>query len=410
MHFAALLLAILAAPRQENRPECRTAVVAPAAGPRVDALLAWLAGREWDGSHLLEDGRFRGDVRTTDIDNDGADELVLSAVEGSGGYLSLWVFRAAGEGYTPVPLPDDLEGAREYADVATRESRLLERLCGVTYLNLSAAGGSTSAKTGYVWRDGELRRACGTEWLREQRRQFQALFDRKLYRAARPLLEGTAACAGEADPELWLWLQSDAALAAQRVNAHAECIDLVDGARKSPAYTRGSAAVRRALDANHAACRQSRDRLRTRAGQDFSWLLELEGDPDRQVVLDDRFEALLTSIVPDVRIRGDRLRDDLRLNLWLPEPARVLDRRYVVLTGCRPHDCESKGFAWIDVVRKRSAVYAFGHLASMSFAAHEVPREVWAQLAETIGPPAGFEIMFVDEQGRTSPLVVPRID
>ena len=47
----------------------------------MGALLAWLAGREWDGSHLMEDGRFRGDVRMADIDNDGADELVLSATE-----------------------------------------------------------------------------------------------------------------------------------------------------------------------------------------------------------------------------------------------------------------------------------------------------------------------------------------
>jgi len=169
-------------------------------------------------------------------------------------------------------------------------------------------------------------------------------------------------------------------------------------------------AVRRALEANHGSCRQARDRLRTRAGQDFSWLLELERDPERQFVLDHRFEALLTSIVPDVLIEGDRLRDDLRLNLWLPETTRVLGRRYVVLTGCRPHDCESKGFAWIDVVGKRSAVYAFGHLASTTFAAHEVPPEVWAQLTDTIGPPEGFELVFVDAQGRTSPIVVPKAE
>jgi hypothetical protein len=255
-----------------------------------------------------------------------------------------------------------------------------------------------------------LRRACGTEWLREQQRQFQSLFDRKQYRAARPLLEGTGVCAAEADPVLFLWLQSDAALAAQRAGAHGECMDLVDAARKSPAWARGSAAVRRALDSNHASCRKARDRLRTREGQDFSWLLELEADPDRQFVFDDRFEALLTSIVPDVSIRGDRLRDDLRLNLWLPGSARVLGRRYVVLTGCRPHDCESKGFAWVDVVGKRSAVYAHGHLASTSFAAREVPPEVWAQLTETIGPPDGFELVFVDAQGRTSTIVVPKAE
>ena len=29
-------------------------------------------------------------------------------------------------------------------------------------------------------------------------------------------------------------------------------------------------------------------------------------------------------------------------------------------------------------------------------AAHEVPAEVWTQLTETIGPPAGFELSFVD--------------
>ena len=410
MPINVLLLAILAAAPAAAGPACRTEVVAPAAGPRVAALVAWLAAHDWEGAHLLEEGRFRGEVRIADIDNDGAEEYVLSAIEGSGSYLSLWVFRPAGDGYTPVPVPDDLEGARQYSDVATRETRLIERFCGLTYLSLSVAAASTSAKVSYVWKDGTLRRACGTEWLREQQRQFQALFDRKQYRAARPLLEGTGVCAGEADPVPWLWLQSDAALAAHRVGAHGECMDLVDDARKSAAYALGSAAVRRALEANHASCRQARDRLRTRAGQDFSWLLELESDPARQFVLDDRFETLLTSIVPDVLIKGDRLRDDLRLNLWLPEQTRVLGRRYVVLTGCRPHDCESKGFAWVDVVGKRSAVYAFGHLASMTFAAHEVPREVWAQLTETIGPPSGTELVFVDAQGRASTIVVPKAE
>jgi hypothetical protein len=410
MPINVLLMTILAAAPAPTRSACRTEVVAPATGPRVDALVAWLAAHSWEGAHLLDEGRFRGDARIADIDNEGAEEYVLSAVEGSGSYLSLWVFRPAGEGYAPVPVPDDLEGAREYGDLVTRESRLVERFCGLTYLNLSAAGASTSGKASYLWRGGTLRRACGTEWLREQRRQFQALFDRKQYRAARPLLEGLGVCAGEPDPELWLWLQSDAALAAQRVGTHGECMDLVDDARKSPAYARGSAAVRRALDANNASCRQSRDRLRTRAGQDFSWLLELESDPERQFVLDDRFEALLTSIVPDVRIEGDRLLDDLRLNLWLPQGTRVLGRRYVVLLGCRPHDCETKGFAWVDVVGKRSAVYTLGHLASTTFVAHEVPQEVWAQLAETIGPPEGTELVFVDAQGRTSPVVVPKTE
>jgi hypothetical protein len=255
-----------------------------------------------------------------------------------------------------------------------------------------------------------MRRACGNDWLREQRRQFQAHFDGKQFRAARPLLEGTGACAAEADPDLWLWLQSDAALAAGRVGAHAECIALVDEARKSPAWVRGGAAVRRALESNRSSCTRARDRLRTPAGQDFSWLLALEKDPDAQFVLDERFETLLTSIVPDYKIEGDWLRDELRLNLWLPQGTRVIGRRYVVLTGCRPHDCESKGFAWIDVVGKRSAVFAFGHLASMSFEANEVPREVWTQLTETIGPPAGFEIVFVDSRGRATTMVIPETE
>jgi hypothetical protein len=390
---------------------CRTEVVAPVTGPRIDALIAWLSAREWDGAHLIEDGRFKGDARIVDIDNDGADEIVLSAVEGSGSYLGLWVFRpTAGGGYTPVGIPDDLEGAHGYRDVQTGEDQLVERFCGATYLNLSVSAASTSAKVTYVWRNGTLRRACGNDWLREQRRVFQAHFERKEYGGARPLLEGTAACVSEADPELWLWLQSDAALAAGRLDAHAECMELVDAARKSAAWARGSAAVRRALDTNRATCVRSRDRLRTREGQDFTWLLGLEKDPDGQFVLGERFEALLTSIVPDFRIDKDWLRDDLRLNLWLPQGTRVIDRRYVVLTGCRPHDCESKGFAWIDVVGKRSAVYAFGYLASMSFAASEVPREVWTQLTETLGPHPGTDIVFVDARGRATKMVIPETE
>jgi hypothetical protein len=35
---------------------------------------------------------------------------------------------------------------------------------------------------------------------------------------------------------------------------------------------------------------------------------------------------------------------------------------------------------------------------------------LWAQLTETIGPPESTELVFVDAQGRTSPIVVPKTE
>ena len=385
---------------------CTTEVVAPARGPRVDAFLAWFQGRE-EADLMKYAGELASDVRIVDVDNDGGDEFVVSHVGGSGAYLTVSVFRPAGDAFVPVAVPEGLAFDHEYGDQETGESRLVERVCGRTYLNLVGGEATGIGKVGYLWQRGSVRRACDADWLREQRRQFQALFDRKLYRAARPLLEGTEACAAAAEPELWLWLQSDVALAAHRMRTHDECIAHVEAAQRSAAHGRGSAAVRAALARNGALCRQARRRLRTPAGQDFSWMLELEKDPARQFVLDERFEDVLTAIVPDAAVEGRSLRDELRLDLYLPGETRFEDGRYVVLTGCRPHDCGSKGFVWVDVKDKRGVVYIGGHMASRSFGPRAVPAAVWKHLRDTIGVSEDSEIEFTDAAGRRTRIAVP---
>lgn len=389
---------------------CRTEVVPLASGPRLESFMAWLAGQDGDGDYLFDEERrgFSGRVRIADIDNDGTEDFVISSVEGSGRYLNLYVFRPVGEGYAPVALPEGLEFDHAYTDPATGEMVLLERLCGRTYLSVGGGEATRLAKVTYRLKGGGFERACDSEWLREQRREFQARFDRGQYRAARPLLEGTGLCAKEAEPELWLRLQADAALAAHRMRTHGECLALVEEAQRSAAHARGSPEVRRALSANAERCREARRRLRTPAGQDFTWLLELEKKPARQLVLDPRFEDVLTAVVPDV---GDEeglpLREQMRLTLYVPGETRITEGRFVEITGCMPHACGEKGFVWLDLASKRSVAYSSGRLVSMSFGPDEIPRAVWARLRETMHLMEGEEIVFVDAGGARRRIAVP---
>ncbi|MEP6783392.1 MAG: hypothetical protein ABI983_06960, partial [Acidobacteriota bacterium] len=59
------------------------------------------------------------------------------------------------------------------------------------------------------------------------------------------------------------------------------------------------------------------------------WLIaEAKQNPDQQFVLDPRFGAMLTTIVPDVQLEYESLRGALKKSVELPGDAKVIDDRY----------------------------------------------------------------------------------
>jgi hypothetical protein len=392
---------------------CRAEVVAAETGDRRQAFVAWLKANAAKtggevGDHAAADDLGRFDLRIADIDNDGSDEYVLTAYGGSGGYLDLSVFRRAGAGWTAVaqsPLDEALEGVHDYFDPVSNERQVLVRFCGKTYLTLLGGGGPNYAREAWLWEGGKVRLVCDAPWLDEQRRFFQGLFDGKHYDEAHAFLDGVqAVCKREAAPQTWLWMQSDLALAAYRMGTFADCLRHVAAAEKSPHLARASASLRQALRTNAGLCHAAKGTI---APADLAWLLDLKTDPADQVVLDPRFNGLLSAIVPDAKVDGEALRDMVKHNLYLPESVKVIDRRYVVLAGCRPHDCESKGFAWIDTVAGKSLVAVNGLVASMSFEPAAIPAEAWAGIGDAIGLADEQPLTFIGRDGRAKQIQAP---
>jgi hypothetical protein len=368
--------------------ECRPEVIRPDAGPRSAAFLTWLqahARQALGDAAYVADGSSVAETRVliADIDNDGRDEYVLADWEGSGHYLSLWVFDRSGDSWTLRHGPlGEIKMAHDYRGPQMDESQLLVRFCGRVYVSFMGGEAPHYSPATFVWQGGKALPACDTPWLRYQRRTFQGLFDAGRYDDAHGLLDGVqSSCASAADPETWLWMQSDLALTAHRMKAYGDCLDHVTAARKSAAFAKAGPALRKALSANAALCAGAKTKTArsSRPSYDFTWLMaEVERRPDQQLVLDPRFDGLLSAIVPEWKLEdGKTLRDALKLAVWLPDPAEVVADRYLVITGCEPHNCGNRGLIWIDAVARRSIVSIGELLASTTIDAADVPQEFW---------------------------------
>src|SRR5713101_2003223 len=179
-------------------PACGLEVVRPETGPRRDGFMAWLAthAAELGGevaARAAADSLGSFELRIADLDNDGAEDYVLTAHVGSGGYLDLYLFRRAGEGWALAqdsPLDQDpMVGANDYDDRASDQRQVLVRFCGRTFLTLLGGTAPNWSREAWMWKGGTFHRVCDADWLAEQRREFQRLFDLAQYDAAHGFLD-----------------------------------------------------------------------------------------------------------------------------------------------------------------------------------------------------------------------------
>ncbi|HET8646419.1 MAG TPA: hypothetical protein VFO85_13075 [Vicinamibacteria bacterium] len=346
-----------------------------------------------------------------DVDNDGTAEHVLTSMGGSGGYLILWVFRRAGSAWrleAENELSERAAFRHEYRDPLGDGSRLFLRVCGKTYVQFAEGIYPGLYPAPHVWEGGAVRPFCDAAWAKDQRRVFQALFDRKLLREAYGLLSGVVACAAQADPELGLWMQSDLALAAHRLGLHEDCLQHVANVRGSTRFAGTTSPLQRALDTNARLCEQARD-AQARRGYDFAWLRELAQEPTKQAAVDVRFPALLHAIVPDAP-RARTVREDLTLSVFAPEPTEFLSGRYVILSGCQPHNCENKGLIWVDLTARQAIFATAGLLGSRQVASTAIPPAFWKALRETapgLWPEDGTKVKYLEPDGRETEVAAP---
>jgi hypothetical protein len=138
---------------------------------------------------------------------------------------------------------------------------------------------------------------------------------------------------------------------------------------------------------------------------DLSWLRTVKAGA--QIVLDPRFDGLLSAAVPDVEAtETEDVRNDVRLSLWVAEdsPAAVEEGRYVVFSGCKPHDCSNTGFIWVDLAAN-AAIAGNGDLFSRTIDAQHIPPRFWEDVVHRVIP--GMEITYRGPDGKPLEITVP---
>jgi hypothetical protein len=399
---------------------CGSEPVRAETGERRERFVTWLRRHRLEqrepGARAADPGAFAGyRVYVVDIDNDGADEYVLTDEDVPNTNpqafimnILLEVYRPSAGGWTEVATPFDAVTEIYTDPVTEKPSPLLVRFCGKTYLTDDGGTAQSSFRETLLWQGGDLKPVCDAAWIAEQRRYFQNIFDHRLYHDAQTFLDGVLrSCGKTADAPSWMWMHSDLALTAYRIGRMRTCLAHVEAARTRLRQTGASVTLRRALDANAALCGAALGR--PPAPYDFSWLRELRAHPERQIVFDRRFAGLLLAVAPDARLEesGEALPDALRLALWVPEEIQIIDDRYVVLSGWEPHNAGNAGYVWIDLVTRQSLVYLHvgDVLASTTLDLASVPPRAWQQLPLL----AGQEARFLGPDGKWVGIHVPAV-
>ncbi|MGZ3696061.1 MAG: hypothetical protein ACXWQO_18565 [Bdellovibrionota bacterium] len=362
-------------------PPCdgKLALVFPAKADQLRDFLAWLPGHL--PKNMEDPGKTAGSIYIADVDNDGKDEFIAIQQEGSGGYLSLFVFHRQGKSFAaiselPKPANETMDGpwySHEFYNRITQSGELFGTLCGKTYFLFS--GSDDGEREAYLWQGGETTRACGPDWLKFQRKDFQALYDAKLYSLAMNNLRGfLRACTLVIPPAEKIHILSDLSVTAFHMNDKKTCTAFTEEAKRLPDFA--SSPEKQAVLHNENLCRNVKD-----APADFRWLLTAQGEWNKVVGGNPKFDSLLTATVPDFDYKSASF--DKRAQTWFKEgvmpwrgandlstsslretvrdnlspPGFSLDtvkNRYVTVSGCRPHSCEDKALLWVDVEKKKS--------------------------------------------------------
>jgi hypothetical protein len=374
---AMLVVALIACGRSQTPPavptaappDCAYEIIQPDASAKADAFRAWLkANTDEIFERTRPDFPEAGAVFIANLDNDGADEFLFAWHEGSGNFLSGLVFRAAADQWSLVDHSpfEDQQLTREYAGPLLSETQLVARLCGKTIINFSAGIEPNYYPASLMWQGRRITPVCSAPWLTHHQRAANELEKKGMLDEARVLLDGVQqGCESESPTEVRA-IRADLA----RINAAT--------AHADP------------------------------AAYDFSWVIdEVKRDPDGQLVRDPRFSGMLVSLVPDATLEHQSLRGALKKSVWLPDAARFIDGRYLVISGCEPHNCGNRGLLWIDTVTRHAIAVTDGTMASRSTDPSKIPELFWKHALDVFGGFADETVEYIGPSGSRVRVKVP---
>ena len=354
-------------PSPPAAPQCVYDIVRPDTSKASEAFVAWLKPQADD--LFGRDEVANGDVFIADLNNDGSDEFLFAWHEGSGSYLNVLVYRRAGDKWSqidPLPFEDKLQAPHEYSGPLLAEPQLVARLCGKTIINLMGGIEPNYYPDSFIWEGHAIKPICSAPWLTHHRAAAADLVKRGMLDEARVLLNGIAqGCEKESPADVRAINEDIAAIARTTAAASA-------------------------------------------ASYDFSWVMaEAKFRPEHQLVLDPKFGSMLVAIVPDKQLEHESLRGALKKSVWLPDDPKVIDDRYVVISGCEPHNCGNKGFVWIDTATKQAIAMTGGMLASKTTEASKIPAIFWEQTLDAVGEWPDEDIEFIGPGGKATAVRAP---
>jgi hypothetical protein len=152
--------------------------------------------------------------------------------------------------------------------------------------------------------------------------------------------------------------------------------------------------------------------------KDFSWLLHNGLKNSNEFTWDKRSEDVFQQIVPDIKLKKSAepsLQRLVRTDIMLPEPKKIINDRYVVFTGARPHDATTTGLLWIDVKEKTGA-FAIKEcplkekndfncitVGSKNYTAKNLPKEFVDVLKPWIHDYKNFPVFYVNDKTEVMP-------
>lgn len=349
-----------------------------------------------------------------DINNDGKLEYIFLDYQGSLGGLVIFVYVKDEQGIHEITMPTEIcEFGHEFVNPLTEKYEFLVSAQGKTYMCFNENTYQEPVRAIYLWENNKFGTYVDHFWIDQQRKLFKALYEHKRYLSAYVLLRiFEQKNRAFIDPLTDLWLRNDMALAAFKCGLPQTSLNVIKDIKKEPAFKQAQPLLKRSVKTNEDLCLAAieEDKICGSKGKyDYSWLLSC-----KNVVWDERCDAFLSAVIPDIAILNVAVSDgtipDLAINEQLSWSAAAKNYfyglgdftvagPYVFFDGFWPHCATCKGFIWCDIQHKVSmAAFASCHyswdediadeqkvslaLMSRSLLVEELPSHFYKSLAQ----------------------------
>lgn len=320
----------------------------------------------WSKTELFDIGGLSEDTPCyiIDINNDKKLEYVFISYQGSGNYLSPYIFVEDGSDIKMVQPPKSFKLDAIYEDPFTNDEELFIELNN----NIFVFGRDRydwSTRKIMFWKNNRCIEMVNDFWIQQQRTLFNNLYKAGRYNEAFKLLDTfESSCRKFIDTQVDLLIRNDISLAALRDGRPFTSLNIINSIKKEKAFSKASANLTKSIACNEELAKKAigHNNLHGTKGEyDYNWLLEYIKDksPDN-LVSDPRFHTLLAAIVPDIGSPANKYyyswRDEIRFHLFGGHPIVVKDGRYITFSGFWPQQAMCRGFVWCDIQDKVSAI------------------------------------------------------